>query len=57
MVASRERVIELTRGLGALAAVYLRNTPIDLAFIGGTMFVLTSPSQNNRGRIFTVTGF
>ncbi len=57
MVASGDRVIESTKGMGALAAAYLRNTPIDLAFIGGTMFVLTSPSQNNRGRIFRVTGF
>ena len=57
MVASGDRVIESTKGLGALATAYLRNTPIDLAFLGGTMFVLTSPSQNNRGRIFKVTGF
>jgi hypothetical protein len=57
MVASRDRVIESTTGAGALAAAYLRNVPIDLAFIGGTMFVLTSPSQNNRGRIFKVSGF
>ena len=57
MVASRDRVIESTRGLGALAAAYLKNPPIDLAFLGGTMFVLTSPSQNDRGRIFKVSGF
>lgn len=57
MVASRDRVIESTRGAGTLAAAYLSNVPIDLAFIGGTMYVLTSPSQNARGRIFEVTGF
>lgn len=57
MVASGDRVVESTKGAGALAAAYLRNTPIDLAFIGGTMYVLTSPSANNRGRIFKVTGF
>lgn len=57
MVASGDRVIESTRGAGPLAAAYLRNTPIDLAFIAGTMFVLTSPSQNDRGRIYKVTGF
>ena len=57
MVASQDRVIESTKGAGVLAAAYLRNTPIDLAFLGGTMFVLTSPSQNNRGRIFKVAGF
>ena len=57
MVASRDGVIESTRGAGPLAAAYLRPPPIDLAFIAGTMFVLTSPSQNERGRIFQVTGF
>ena len=57
MVASRDRVVESTRGAGTLAAAYLRNAPIDLAFIGGTLFVLTSPSNNNRGRIYTVSGF
>ena len=57
MVASGDRVIESTKGMGALAAAYLRNTPIDLAFIAGTMFVLTSPSQGNRGRIYKVSGF
>ncbi len=57
MVASGDRVIESTKGSGALAAAYLRNTPIDLAFIAGTMFVLTSPSQNDRGRIYRVSGF
>ena len=57
MVASRDRVIESTKGSGPLAAAYLRNTPIDLAFAGGTMYVLTSPSANNRGRIYSVSGF
>jgi len=57
MVASRDRIIESTKGAGTTAAAYLRNPPIDLAFIGGTMFVLTTPSQNDRGRIFKVTGF
>ncbi len=57
MVASGDRVVESTRGLGALAAAYLKNPPIDLAFLGGTMFVLTSPSQTDRGRIFKVSGF
>ncbi|MBS1117785.1 MAG: SMP-30/Gluconolactonase/LRE-like region [Deltaproteobacteria bacterium] len=51
-------VIESTKGLGTkLAAAFLRNTATDLAFIGGTMFVLTSPSANNRGRIYKVSGF
>jgi hypothetical protein len=57
LVASRDRVIESTKGSAPLAAAYLRNTPIDLAFIGGTMYILTSPSTNDRGRIFKVTGF
>lgn len=57
IVASRDRVIESTKGNGTLAAAYLRNTPIDLAFAGGTMYVLTSASANNRGAIFKVTGF
>jgi hypothetical protein len=57
MVTSSDRVIESTKGAGVLAAAYLRNVPIDLAFLSGTMFVLTSPSANNRGRIYRVTGF
>ena len=57
MVASSDRVIESTKGTGGLAAAYLRNVPIDLAFLGGTMFVLTTPSAGNRGRIYRVTGF
>jgi len=46
-----------THGMGPLAAAYLRNSPIDLAFVGGTMFILTAPSAGNRGRIYKVTGF
>lgn len=58
MVASfGDRIVASTKGGGPLAAAYLRNTPIDLAFVGGTMFVLTSPSAGNRGRIYSVTGF
>lgn len=57
LVASQDRVIESTKGMGALAAAYLRNTPIDLALATGTLYVLTSPSQGNRGRIYKVTGF
>jgi hypothetical protein len=57
LVASEDRVIESTKGAGTLAAAYLRNTPIDLAFVGGTLFVLTSPSANNRGRLYKITGF
>lgn len=57
MVASRDRIVESTQGAGTTAAAYLRNPPIDVAFIAGTMFILTTPSQNDRGRIFKVTGF
>ena len=58
MVASGgDREIVSATGQGALAATYLRNTPIDLTIATGTMYVLTSPSGNNRGRIYKVTGF
>lgn len=58
MVASTgDRVVESTKGMGALAAAYLRNEPIDMAISTGTMYVLTRPSGGNRGRIYKVTGF
>lgn len=58
MVASTgDRIVASTRGGGPLAAAYLRNTPVDLAFAGNAMFVLTSPSSGNRGRVYKVTGF
>ncbi len=52
-----DRVVESTKGMGALAAAYLRNEPIDLAIASGTMYVLTRASSGNRGRIYKVTGF
>jgi hypothetical protein len=59
MIASQgDRVVESSTGTGpSVAAAYLRNTPIDLAISGMTMYVLTQPSANNRGRIYKVTGF
>lgn len=51
------RTVESTKGSGTQAASFLRNTPIDVAVTGGTMFVLTAPSSGNRGRIYKVTGF
>ncbi len=58
MVAStQDRTIESTKGTGPLAATYLRNSPIDLTIASGTMYIVTTPSANNRGRIFKVTGF
>ena len=53
-----DRIVASTTGSGVpLAAAYLRNSPIDLAFVAGTMYILTTPSANNRGRIYKVTGF
>lgn len=59
MIASQgDRVVESSNGTGpANAAAYLRNEPIDLAIAAGTMYVLTTPSAGNRGRIYKVTGF
>jgi hypothetical protein len=58
MVAQTDaRIVTSLTPTNQLAAAYLRNSPIDLTFIGGTMYVLTSASANNRGRIYKVTGF
>lgn len=58
MVASfDDRIVVSTKGVGPRAAAYLRNSPIDLTFATGTMFVLTAPSAGNRGRIYKVVGF
>lgn len=59
MVANNNsRKITSTRGnYTPRDAVFLRNDPVDLAIDNGTMYILTQPSQNNRGRIFAVTGF
>ena len=58
MVAQTDaRIVASLTPTNQLAAAYLRNSPIDLTFIGGTMYVLTSASANNRGRIYAVTGF
>lgn len=54
---SGDRTVGSTRGSGTRAAVYLRNSPIDVATSAGTLFVLTRPSAGSRGRIFKVTGF
>ena len=37
-----DRIVASTKGLGSLAAAYLRNNPIDLTFGGGTMYVITA---------------
>jgi len=52
-----DRIVASTKGLGSLAAAYLRNNPVDLTFSGGTMYVITAPSGGNRGRVYKVTGF
>jgi hypothetical protein len=58
LVASfNDRIVVGTKGQATLAATYLRNTPIDLTVTSGTMYVLTAPSANNRGRLYKVTGF
>jgi DNA-binding beta-propeller fold protein YncE len=57
MVASSDRTVTSTKGNGKLAAAYLRNTPIDLTFVAGTMMILTAPSNGNRGRIYRISGF
>jgi glucose/arabinose dehydrogenase len=57
VASSGERIVVATRGQTALAAAYLRNTPIDLTVAAGTLYIVTSPSANNRGRIYKVGGF
>ncbi|MCA9676321.1 MAG: hypothetical protein H6708_10175 [Kofleriaceae bacterium] len=58
MIAERgDRLVVSSRGDGTRAVAYLRNNPVDVAIAGGTMYILTRPSANNRGRVFAVTGF
>jgi sugar lactone lactonase YvrE len=57
VAAQQSRIVESAKGNVTNAAAYLRNTPIDLTLSSGTMYILTSPSANNRGRIYKVTGF
>jgi hypothetical protein len=57
VASSGDRIVVATRGQTALAAAYLRNTPIDLTVAAGTLYIVTSPSANNRGRIYKVGGF
>jgi len=52
-----DRVVGGTTGAGELAAAFFRTNPVDLAFSGGTMFVITAPANGIRGRIYKVTGF
>lgn len=55
---TQDRIVASTQGAGAQDAAFLRNSPIDVALDGtGTLFILTAPSANNRGRIYKVTGF
>ena len=57
VASTADRTIESTTGKGPLAATYLRNSPIDLTLASGTLYIVTTPSATNRGRIFKVTGF
>ncbi|MCE9577422.1 MAG: hypothetical protein K8W52_30010 [Deltaproteobacteria bacterium] len=54
---AQDRTVVVTTGDGGDPVAYLRNTPIDVALAGGTLYILTSPSATNRGRIYQVTGF
>jgi DNA-binding beta-propeller fold protein YncE len=54
---SGDNMVVSTQGAGSVPAAYLRNTPIDVAVAGGTMYILTRPSNGDRGRIFAVSGF
>ncbi len=59
LIANTDRnTVSSTTGGGAIRpVVYLRNRPVDVALVSGTLYVLTRPSAGDRGRIFTVTGF
>ncbi|HEU4733776.1 MAG TPA: hypothetical protein VFT22_38050, partial [Kofleriaceae bacterium] len=52
-----DRVVSSTQGAGKLAAAYLRNSPVDLALVTGTLYIVTAAGQGNRGRIYKVGGF
>ncbi|MGE5186358.1 MAG: hypothetical protein ACM31C_30090 [Acidobacteriota bacterium] len=57
VAATGNRTVVSTTGNGTVAAVYLRNGPIDLTVASGTMYIVTEPGNNIRGRIYKVTGF
>ena len=58
VAAGGDRIIASTRGAGSVAAAYLRLPPIDLTFIGGTMFAAAQRDGNvTHGRIYKITGF
>ena len=57
VAATSDRIVASTTGHGPLAAVYLRNGPIDLTIAAGTMYIVTTPGNTLRGRIYKVTGF
>lgn len=57
VAATGDRIVASTTGHGPLAAVYLRNGPIDLTIAAGTMYIVTTPGNTLRGRIYKVTGF
>ena len=54
---SGDRLVGGTTGIGELPAAFFRNNPVDLTIAGDTMFVITAPGNNLRGRIYKVTGF
>ncbi|HTM23397.1 MAG TPA: hypothetical protein VL172_22900 [Kofleriaceae bacterium] len=59
LVADRgNRIVRSTAGDGdSRAAAFLRNSPVDVALDGATLYILTAPSAGDSGRIFVVTGF
>ena len=57
IASSGARIVTSAKGPAQLAATYLRNSPIDLTLNAGTMYVITMPGFNNRGRIYKVAGF
>jgi hypothetical protein len=52
-----ERIVVSTKGGDPVGVTFLRNSAIDVALDGGTLYVVTSPGFGNRGRIYKVTGF
>lgn len=57
LVAERNRqTVSSTRGVGKRTVAFMRNDPVDVDVVGGTMYILTEPSGGDPGRVFVVTG-
>ena len=57
LVTERDRqTVASTQGSGKRTVAFMRNDPVDVDVVAGTMYILTEPSNGDRGRVFIVTG-